>query len=478
MATLNVQQTTNFSNQNLNNIDTIDFDNLGAGATATFASSQFDNTHISRNVHIDGNLFVNNIVVNATPIAPQLGATLSAAGWSFFLWDNGVDSITIRGTSLVDLLIGSSQSDIIIGGEGRDALHGGGGNDTFVYNAPSDLVAGELIDGGAGADTIRVQGSGTFDFSAATLSSVEQLQFLTAGPATVSLDTSQIGAIVAVKGGGATDVVAVTGSVIDLSAVTFATWSPTDQIRLTGTTGADSITGSSQADTIFGGDGADVLHGGDGNDFFSYQASTHVSPGEIIDGGAGGQDTIGVSSDAPYDFSLASITGIEQLFFASGLGGSALFSAPQLSAGEISRVLSSPGADTVTVTGSAVDLSGVQFFNWTIADHINLNGTAGNDTFIGSNQADTMTGGGGADTFIFQRDAVGQVALGHDTIVDFAQGQDHVEIDASMFNGFADVQAHLAQVGADAVITFDAGNSITLHNVTAANLAASDFVFV
>src|SRR5215470_18937127 len=90
MATLSVQQTTNFSNQNLNNIDTIDFDNLGAGATATFASSQFDNTHISRNVHIDGNLFVNNIVVNATPLLSQLGSSFSAAGWTFFLWGNGV----------------------------------------------------------------------------------------------------------------------------------------------------------------------------------------------------------------------------------------------------------------------------------------------------------------------------------------------------------------------------------------------------
>ena len=49
---------------------------------------------------------------------------------------------------------------------------------------------------------------------------------------------------------------------------------------------------------------------------------------------------------------------------------------------------------------------------------------------------------------------------------------------ASLLVDFADVQAHLAQVGADAVITIDAQNSITLHNVTASQLVAGDFLFV
>jgi hypothetical protein len=36
----------------------------------------------------------------------------------------------------------------------------------------------------------------------------------------------------------------------------------------------------------------------------------------------------------------------------------------------------------------------------------------------------------------------------------------------------------MQQVGADTVIAFDAGNSITLQNVTAAGLVSNDFWFV
>ena len=36
---------------------------------------------------------------------------------------------------------------------------------------------------------------------------------------------------------------------------------------------------------------------------------------------------------------------------------------------------------------------------------------------------------GGGDTFIFGANAAGQAAFGHDTIIDFSQGQDHVGFD-------------------------------------------------
>lgn len=36
----------------------------------------------------------------------------------------------------------------------------------------------------------------------------------------------------------------------------------------------------------------------------------------------------------------------------------------------------------------------------------------------------------------------------------------------------------MTQVGADTVITFDADDTITLHNVQMSSLHASDFVFV
>jgi hypothetical protein len=51
-------------------------------------------------------------------------------------------------------------------------------------------------------------------------------------------------------------------------------------------------------------------------------------------------------------------------------------------------------------------------------------------------------------------------------------------VDLSLFANFADVQSHAAQVGAHTVITHSAGNTITLTNVTLANMVMDDFRFV
>jgi len=47
-----------------------------------------------------------------------------------------------------------------------------------------------------------------------------------------------------------------------------------------------------------------------------------------------------------------------------------------------------------------------------------------------------------------------------------------------MFADFAAVQNAMQQVGDDTVITLDADNAITLQNVNAASLQASDFAFI
>ncbi len=50
-------------------------------------------------------------------------------------------------------------------------------------------------------------------------------------------------------------------------------------------------------------------------------------------------------------------------------------------------------------------------------------------------------------------------------------------LDDAQFAGFAGVQAHAAQIGADTVITYDAAMSVTLKNVALASLGAADFGF-
>ena len=61
-------------------------------------------------------------------------------------------------------------------------------------------------------------------------------------------------------------------------------------------------------------------------------------------------------------------------------------------------------------------------------------------------------------------------------ITDFIHGTDKIEIHVPKFSTFADIQDHAVQVGANTVITFSAGNSLTLNNVNLNTLSADDFI--
>jgi Ca2+-binding RTX toxin-like protein len=104
-----------------------------------------------------------------------------------------------------------------------------------------------------------------------------------------------------------------------------------------------------------------------------------------------------------------------------------------------------------------------------------LRGDANANTIEGGAGNDTLTGNAGNDVFVFH------AGYGQDAISDFAAGAsvgDVIQIDASLFANFAAIQSHAAQVGSNTVITFDAGNTITLNAVTLATLNANDFLFV
>jgi hypothetical protein len=99
-----------------------------------------------------------------------------------------------------------------------------------------------------------------------------------------------------------------------------------------------------------------------------------------------------------------------------------------------------------------------------------LLGGNGNDVFHVATGNNSMTGGNGNDNFVFAPN------FGKDVVTDFSHG-DHIEIDG-VFASFQDI--HLQQVGANTVIYLNAGmdpdHSITLLNVAANGLHASDFI--
>ncbi len=99
-----------------------------------------------------------------------------------------------------------------------------------------------------------------------------------------------------------------------------------------------------------------------------------------------------------------------------------------------------------------------------------LLGTITADTLIGGAGNDTLTGGAGADIFVYRS------GFGADTITDFSSAAGD-RIDVSSFGGitFAQIQSQLSQVGANAVVTFGAGSTLTLQNIAASSLTAADF---
>ncbi len=103
-----------------------------------------------------------------------------------------------------------------------------------------------------------------------------------------------------------------------------------------------------------------------------------------------------------------------------------------------------------------------------------LNGGLGSDRLSGDAGDDLLTGGQGGDVFVYGP------GFGNDVITDFAPtggGHDLIQISKTIFANFAVVHSHMAQVGADVVISADPTDSITLKGVAMASITASDFLF-
>ncbi len=96
-----------------------------------------------------------------------------------FAGDNTDNSLT--GTSADKTFVGGQGNDTLIGGGGADAFQGGEGDDAIILADASF----RKIDGGSGADTLRLTLSGgSLDFSTilpAKVDSIEAIDLSAAG---------------------------------------------------------------------------------------------------------------------------------------------------------------------------------------------------------------------------------------------------------------------------------------------------------
>lgn len=202
-------------------------------------------------------------------------------------------------------------------------------------------------------------------------------------------------------------------NVINAAAITTA-------VVLDGGAGADTITGGSADDLISGGEGADVIDAGAGHDVVFADAADDVSAGNVQ--GGDGYDQLIMAEDAVLNVADLSAIGFEAVE-----AGDEADSVTGLD-DETGYFLSgNAGSDTLTTAGGADVLSGGAdddvLTSGAGADR--LFGGSGNDVLDGGDDADflaggsgddTLLGGGGDDTYYYQR------GDGHDTIHDVATG--------------------------------------------------------
>ena len=283
------------------------------------------------------------------------GVTLNLAACSIEQVYGGAGNDSLTGTGALlglaidgrdgdDLILGSAFADTLTGGNGSDTLMAGDGDDVLYIDADDALVSG-----GAGFDTVHVQGVGN-----------------------LTLDLTASG-IERVFSGSGNDILTATGSVT--------------LVEINGAAGDDLLVGSAFDDTLRGDAGDDTLFGGAGNDVLVGGGGNNV-----LFGGAGDDRLYVDTQTASLDGGAGNDT-----VYARYSGGVTL----DLSA-SIELFNGSVGSDTVTAVNasSAVELIGGDgndsLTGGAYAD--SLRGDNGNDWLGGGDGNDTLTGGGGNDT--------------------------------------------------------------------------------
>jgi Ca2+-binding RTX toxin-like protein len=311
--------------------------------------------------------------------------------------------LALSGSDGADTLTGGAANDTLTGGIGIDSLTGNAGDDVFVYSAITHINVGELIAGGDGNDTVRISTatSGTFDFSNATLTSIETIDGLASG-ATAKFNSSQLSSTTRITESDTTATDTVINVVVGATSVDLAGFTydanrsagvslsndgayASFAVLLTGTSKADSITGGSNQDSLIGGLGADTIIGGSGADLITLTESTSA-----IDQVQFAQN-VAATSDTISGFSIA---GGDQLRFSvtqNGTGGVATVN--RITNGGNGAVADTNAAAREVITGATTLNAATNI--------IVLSGTFANDTAmlaaIGNGGSRALTAASSAD---------------------------------------------------------------------------------
>lgn len=299
--------------------------------------------------------------------------------------DDTLTSIeNVTGSDYDDELSGTASANILDGGAGADTLRGRGGNDIYIVDDAADDVI-ELA--GQGTDEVRTA-LAYYEMHA----NVERLRYTGAG----TFEGHGNEGNNEMYGGGSEDV-------------------------LSGGLGHDNLLGGGGDDILYGGDGhdtlqgqagADYMDGGEGSDIYIVDNVSDM----VDDSGTGATDVDEVYFTYIEDFNEYTMPiAIEKLRYNSFAGDFVAYG------NELDNVIQSGAGDDV--------LSG-------FGGNDELRGGSGDDVLYGDDGSDLLIGQGGADVFVGGSDAdvfrIGYwdsgVGIDADTIDDFEQGADVIDI--------------------------------------------------
>lgn len=315
-----------------------------------------------------------------------------------FVVDTGAGNDTLTDGAGNDWLAGGAGDDILQAGTGSDTLSGGDGNDLLIRGGTDANDVLNVLNGGAGDDTIQLQDGINVNDQIDGGDGIDTLEVLPGDNRNLTVNMGV---------GNVVDGTIGTQEFINIENIT--TGGGNDTIYggvgnnvLDGGAGNDLIVGGGGADWIIGGTGNDVLVGGNNGNSLPASGDQAATGNDTLDGGAGNDTLFGN-------------TGSDTL-----LGGA-----------DNDSLLGEWGNDSLD-GGTGNDT---------------LNGGELNDTLSGGAGNDLLTGGNGNDLFLYNS------GDGLDTISDFNAGTTGTLNDGtSSNNDFIDLSGyydHLSELWAD-----------------------------
>ena len=343
-------------------------------------------------------------------------------------------------------------NDTFKGGAGNDYLgtNLGGGDDKFFGGGGDDIVsffgtsysAGDVIDGGAGNDSVAIAGdfSGGLVLNSSRMQNVEALSLGAGFSYSITAANSLVGPGAQLE---------VSAGLTAVNHIDFDGSAETDgSFQFYGGAGNDTFKGGAGNDYFDAGAGSDKLFGGGGDDVMSFFGTSYTAS-DFIDGGTG-NDSVAIAGDFSGGLSLNSsrMQNVEALSLGAGFSYSIV------------------AANSLVAAGATMDINA---FYLAAGDHLVFNGAAeldGHFRLTGGNGDDQLTGGAQADQFRMIR-------AGHD-VMNGGGGADTFDISsgftaADQVNGGAGIDTVFLSQNLGAGITFAAQ---TMTGIEAINLDA------